>query len=77
MVEKWQMPPTPLAVEAVGDPTRVRTDCAFATSAGSDRVHPDVVWENKSLRNGTAGGALQAHLITVEHALLGFEGQER
>ncbi len=46
-----------LAVEAVGDPTRVLagTDCGFATSAGTDRVHPDVVWEKlKSLRDGAA-----------------------
>jgi 5-methyltetrahydropteroyltriglutamate--homocysteine methyltransferase len=46
-----------LAVEAVGDPSRVLagTDCGFATSAGSDRVHPDVVWEKlKSLRDGAA-----------------------
>jgi 5-methyltetrahydropteroyltriglutamate--homocysteine methyltransferase len=35
-----------LAVNAVGDPTRViaGTDCGFATAAGSDRVHPEVVW---------------------------------
>ena len=46
-----------LAVSAVGDPSRVLagTDCGFATSAGSDRVHPDVVWEKlKSLRDGAA-----------------------
>ena len=46
-----------LAVNAVGDPCRVLagTDCGFATSAGSDRVHPDVVWEKlKSLRDGAA-----------------------
>ena len=44
-----------LAVNAVGDPTRViaGTDCGFATAAGSDRVHPEVVWEKlKSLRAG-------------------------
>lgn len=44
-----------LAVNAVGDPTRViaGTDCGFATAAGSDRVHPEVVWEKlKSLREG-------------------------
>ena len=46
-----------LAVNAVGDPCQVLagTDCGFATSAGSDRVHPDVVWEKlKSLRDGAA-----------------------
>ena len=46
-----------LAVEALGDPSRVLagTDCGFATSAGSDRVHPEVVWEKlKSLRDGAA-----------------------
>jgi 5-methyltetrahydropteroyltriglutamate--homocysteine methyltransferase len=46
-----------LAANAVGDPSRVLagTDCGFATSAGSDRVHPDVVWEKlKSLRDGAA-----------------------
>lgn len=46
-----------LAVEAIGDPTRVLagTDCGFATSAGSDRVLPDVAWEKlKSLRDGAA-----------------------
>jgi 5-methyltetrahydropteroyltriglutamate--homocysteine methyltransferase len=44
-----------LAVQAVGDPTRVLagTDCGFATTAGADRVYPPVVWEKlKSLREG-------------------------
>jgi 5-methyltetrahydropteroyltriglutamate--homocysteine methyltransferase len=44
-----------VAVQAVGDPTRVLagTDCGFATSAGADRVFPPVVWEKlKSLKQG-------------------------
>jgi 5-methyltetrahydropteroyltriglutamate--homocysteine methyltransferase len=44
-----------LIAQTIGDPSRVLagTDCGFATTAGSDRVHPEVVWEKlKSLREG-------------------------
>ena len=44
-----------LAIKAVRDPTRViaGTDCGFATIAGTERVHKDVVWQKlESMRQG-------------------------
>ena len=44
-----------LAIKAVGDPTRViaGTDCGFATIAGTERVHKDIVWQKlESMRQG-------------------------
>ena len=44
-----------LAIKAVGDPSRViaGTDCGFATIAGTERVHKDVVWQKlEAMRQG-------------------------